>query len=315
MRARTPNDIGTRYRMHGCPHGNNPHRIFPSDARVTRSGDAWIAACSRRPVPTAIKERRTMKLQGFGWIVGSLLIAACGSSSSAPGGNGSTPSTGDDAGAPETVDAAPAVDAAPPVDHGAPSSTYPAFTPQMPTVQKNTGVVLQAPKIVLVTWPGETNAATYESFVDNLGQTAYWKAISSEYGISPAVSGDANHIHMTTPFADSITGNDIDTLVTVNATQTASGAIARTRPSGRRPTRTRSTSSSCRSRRSSTPRTVPSASAATTARRRRGTTSTASSISATSATARRSSRRSRSRRATSSARRRWTRTRRRARAT
>src|SRR5262249_25098132 len=41
-------------------------------------------------------------------------------------------------------------DAAPGGDHGAPSNTYPAFTPDKPTIINNGGLVLTQPKIVTI---------------------------------------------------------------------------------------------------------------------------------------------------------------------
>src|SRR5690242_14420979 len=56
----------------------------------------------------------------------------------------------------DTADAGP-IDAAPVVDHGAPTDTYPAFTPEVGQLVDNKGDILKNPVIVTVTWPDETN--------------------------------------------------------------------------------------------------------------------------------------------------------------
>ncbi len=143
-------------------------------------------------------------------VIGTILLAGCGGSVS--GDN--TGATGDETGVPSddtgtpTADTgttptddttAPAEDTAAPADTGGPSETYPAFKPDQPMLQNNGGNVLTAPVIVTITFPGDTNAANYEDFGDKIGATDYWKQITAEYGISPAVSGASNHARMTDP--------------------------------------------------------------------------------------------------------------------
>jgi len=81
-------------------------------------------------------------------------------------------------------------------DHGGVSSIYPAFTPDVPQVQNNGGVVLTSPEIVTITWPGEANAAALEAFGDDIGRGPYWAATTKEYGVGPATSGPANHVRL-----------------------------------------------------------------------------------------------------------------------
>lgn len=143
-------------------------------------------------------------------------FVACGGSVNGGGNNGATPDAGDtnadggtvtpptdDAGTPDTG----------PVDHGKPSATYPAFKVDGATLVNNGGDVLKNPVIVTVTWPGDTDAANLEAFGDAIGGTAYWKALVSEYGVGPAVSGAANHFRMTTAAPATLSDSDIDTLV------------------------------------------------------------------------------------------------------
>jgi hypothetical protein len=82
-------------------------------------------------------------------------------------------------------------------DHGAVSATYPSFAPDFPLLKNNGGKVLTSPVIVAVTWPDSANNATYEALVDTIGGTSYWKEIVGEYGVGPATSGAANHVHET----------------------------------------------------------------------------------------------------------------------
>jgi hypothetical protein len=124
-------------------------------------------------------------------------LAACSSSAEpahpAPTGttDGTRPATGE-----------------PEVDHGAPSATYPAFTPDMPRLQNKGGRVLASPVIVTVTLPGETHAETLEALGDAIGTTAYWRAIVSEYGVGPATSGPEHHVRDATSPPASGRGED-----------------------------------------------------------------------------------------------------------
>ena len=132
----------------------------------------------------------------------ALSIVACGGSGaeSAPTDGGAE--AADDTGA---ADTGPAIwqhetgpkDVGPPIDHGTPSTTYPAYAPDLPMLQNNGGAVLKTPVVVTITWPGERNADAFEKFGDLIGTSSYWKSIASEYGIGPAVSGAPNHVRLT----------------------------------------------------------------------------------------------------------------------
>jgi hypothetical protein len=169
-----------------------------------------------------------MRLHSFSLVVASLFVAAlsgCGSSGGSDSNNGNPPPPppGDQDAGPTDQDAGPP--APPPPDHGAPSDTYPAFKPDVGQIVDNGGGVLKSPKIVTVTWPNDTDAPELERFGDEIGQTNYWKAITSEYGVGPGTSGAANHIRMTTPLGASVADSDLDAIVTANATQTAQGSF------------------------------------------------------------------------------------------
>jgi hypothetical protein len=97
-----------------------------------------------------------------------------------------------------------------------PSSTYPAFPVDSPTVVNNGGKVLSAPNIVTVSWSSDTQAATWNAFDDNIGPTMYWKDINSEYGVGPSTGGSANHVSITTAAPTTLADTDLDTLVSTN---------------------------------------------------------------------------------------------------
>ena len=148
---------------------------------------------------------------------------ACGSS------GGPSPAAQTDAGAsqetgspmPEAGPVEAAAEAAGPVNHGSPSSTYPAFPPNFPQITDQGGSVMKSPVVVAITWTSDASEAMFDTFADGIGGTAYWKATTSEYGIGPAVSGTANHVHLTTTAPAQLQDSDIQSLVTANAGTTA----------------------------------------------------------------------------------------------
>jgi hypothetical protein len=120
-------------------------------------------------------------------------VAACGATASP------SPAPAAAAPAPSATDTT-APPAPPPPDHGAPSTTFPAFPPDMPTLQNHGGHVLANPVVVTVTFPGDTNADAYEQLGDTIGATSYWKTVTGEYGVGPITSGPSNHVRVpTTP--------------------------------------------------------------------------------------------------------------------
>jgi hypothetical protein len=104
-------------------------------------------------------------------------------------------------------------DAAPEGGNGAPSSTYPAFTPDVGLIVDNGGPVVANPVIVTVTWSPDTNAPTYDAFGDAIGASTYWSDINSEYGVGPATSGSANHISITGALPAYFDDQDLDSWV------------------------------------------------------------------------------------------------------
>lgn len=147
----------------------------------------------------------------------AVLLAACGGNVDSPDDNPAP--AGEDAGgdaAPEDTGAV-VEDTAPVIDHGAPSTTYPAFPVDMPALTDQGFGGLKSPVLVTVTFPGDANAASYESFGDKLGATEYWKAITAEYGVGPATSGDANHVRETEAWPTSIQDYEIDAFINDHA--------------------------------------------------------------------------------------------------
>ena len=150
-------------------------------------------------------------------------VAACGGSASSDGNgghSGTTPPPADSGSTtppPPAADAGTAPDASPPVDHGAPSSTYPAFKPDLANLANNGGVVLTSAVIVPVTWPNDPGADYFEQFADGIGTSDYWKKTTAEYGVGPGKSGASNHLRLTTPAPAVMSDQDLDNFVIQNA--------------------------------------------------------------------------------------------------
>jgi hypothetical protein len=155
------------------------------------------------------------QLSSIAVVVASGALLACGSSSSSDNPMGPAPDGGatHDAGS----EAAVAEDSAPPPDPGAPSSTYPAFRPDFGQIVDNGGLVLENPVIVAVTWDTDSSQASFDQFADTIGKTAYWQATCSEYGVGKAACGPVNHVHISTPAPSTMTDQDLQNLVAMNA--------------------------------------------------------------------------------------------------
>ena len=142
-------------------------------------------------------------------------VCACGSSHTTSGSDAALITL--DAGEPKTDashDAGHRQDAA---DGSSISTTYPAFTVDMPTVVSNQDTILKSPVIVTVTWPSDDpSASTWEAMGDAIGTSSYWGATTGEYGVGNATSGSANHVHMTRSLPASISYYDVANLVTAS---------------------------------------------------------------------------------------------------
>jgi hypothetical protein len=151
---------------------------------------------------------------------GPFVSLACGGGGSG-GPNGTMPG-GDDAGdaAVAVVDGSTlvvesgAAEAAP-TDHGAPSTTYPAFTPDMGQIDYNGGYVMTTPVIVPITWNGDRSQAKFDQFAALLGSTTYFHATTSEYLVMAAMA--APPVHLATAPPSQLSDTDIHNLITANA--------------------------------------------------------------------------------------------------
>jgi hypothetical protein len=201
--------------------------------------------------PSACEEMmKFCKTGGIAWFMVSL--SACGGSGGTGAGDQGTSGNGstiEDAGATATprpggdggaIDAGPidaaaidaaAIDAAA-IDAGAidggsssdaasqnpaPSSTYPAFPPDVGQIVDNGEAVLTSPVVVSITWDSDPSQATFDQFVDGIGASAYWSATTSEYGVGPAMSGTTDHVHMSMAAPATMRDSDMRALVTANA--------------------------------------------------------------------------------------------------
>jgi hypothetical protein len=149
-------------------------------------------------------------------VVAGAQLGACSSSS----GNGATggPDAGSDTSAPDASSDGAGADAD--------VVSYPAFPVDLPQVEKNQGVVLTNPVIVTISWPGDSNAATWEAFGDAIGASSYWSATTGEYGVGAATSGPTNHVRMTQPLPASISYTALDSFVSATLQADASDAGA-----------------------------------------------------------------------------------------
>ena len=144
------------------------------------------------------------------------VVAACGSTETV----GSEPAP-----APTDTPSDTKPDPTPPkpaVDHGAPSETYPAFTPAMGQLANNGGATLSHPVIVTVTWAGDDKADDLEALGDTIGGSPYWAATNSEYGSAAAVSGAEYHVRL--PDAAPVSMSDTQ-LATFVSTSVADGTF------------------------------------------------------------------------------------------
>lgn len=117
------------------------------------------------------------------------------------------PGDGDDGGDPGAVDAAVVVDAGPDVDMGHASNTYPAPHPAAPQIESYGGTVLTTPKVVPIVFSTDPLQTQIADFSKKVGQSSYWKAITSEYGIG-ALTGSDPVVLTTAPPTDT-TDDDI----------------------------------------------------------------------------------------------------------
>jgi hypothetical protein len=153
-------------------------------------------------------------------VVGLISVLGCGGSSGVDLDSGAAPdgaaqgdggAAGGDGSAADGATAPP--DAGP---YGAPSTTYPAFTPYMGQLSNNGGAILTAPVLVTVTWDGDTGRGSFEAFGDGIGASSYWSAAVGEYGVGATTSGSANHAHVGSAPPAQMSDNDIHNFISSN---------------------------------------------------------------------------------------------------
>jgi hypothetical protein len=151
-------------------------------------------------------------------VLAGTAFLGCGGSTS----HDSSPTT--DSGSPTPDSGSPVVDAgieaepeaAPPVDHGAPSTTYPAFKPDVGQVVYQGGTILKQPVIVPVTWNTDPSQTTFEAYADTIGASPYWHTIGKDYSVGAATSGGHARNASTPP--GTLSDQDIQNLVLQNTT-------------------------------------------------------------------------------------------------
>jgi len=143
------------------------------------------------------------------------LVIGCGGSTDSPApGDSQTPPAATDT--PPAATGNPPATNPPPPDHGAPSTTYPAFKPEVGQLISNGGTVLKNPVIVTVTWPGESSADDFEALGDALGPSDYWKQVTSEYGVGAATSGATNHVRLADAAPTQLKDSDIPSILSAH---------------------------------------------------------------------------------------------------
>jgi hypothetical protein len=78
---------------------------------------------------------------------------------------------------------------------------YPAPHPAAPREINGGGAVLAHPRIVPITYDVDPYRAQIEDFVGKIGRSAFWSAVTSEYGVGPATMGRPVHLAERAPAA------------------------------------------------------------------------------------------------------------------
>ncbi|HEY2511248.1 MAG TPA: hypothetical protein VGI39_10340 [Polyangiaceae bacterium] len=121
-------------------------------------------------------------------LIAAPVIIACGSSSSGPGtgdtsGDGG-PGTGNQTGGDSGSTTPPSGGGG---DSGMPSGSFQEGAhPSFPTITAHGVSTISAPKVVAVTFNGDTNASAVGSFVSSFGTTPWWQAVTKDYSIGAA---------------------------------------------------------------------------------------------------------------------------------
>jgi hypothetical protein len=102
-----------------------------------------------------------MKIRALMPLIGASVLGACGGGGTTDRGNGDLTTDGG-------------------------NGDFPASHPAMPRVISLGGPVMTAPKIVEITFQGDSLQAEIDTFMEQLaGATAYWEGATAEYGVGP----------------------------------------------------------------------------------------------------------------------------------
>jgi hypothetical protein len=118
----------------------------------------------------------------LGSIGAALLVAALPCACSGSPGSGA--GAGSDAGADSGTDSGTGTGTDADTDAGE-GIGYPAPHPPMPHVVNSGGPVLAHPRVLPIVFARDPYQNDIETFASTLGQTAYWAATASEYGVGP----------------------------------------------------------------------------------------------------------------------------------
>ena len=90
--------------------------------------------------------------------------------------------------------------------------TYPAPHPPMPKAVSLMGPVMTAPKVVEITFMGDTLQASIDTFVSQISTAAYWAGATAEYGVGPLTAAPPQHLAETA--AATLADADVQTWLT-----------------------------------------------------------------------------------------------------
>jgi hypothetical protein len=99
-------------------------------------------------------------------------------------------------------------------DANAPTKAAPLFS-RAPQIPNQGGGVVANPRFVAVTFAGDELAADLEKFMEQIGGSHYWKAVTSEYGIGPGTAGAP--VRLPTPAPSAIDQGRFDALLETSA--------------------------------------------------------------------------------------------------
>jgi hypothetical protein len=136
------------------------------------------------------------------FVAASLLITACTSSpATKPPPNGSTTSTGGaSTGSSAGAGGAPSSSGTTSVGGADAGVPYPAPHAPMPQAVTSQGPVMKAPKIVGITFQGDSLQTDVDTFVTQIAAaTPYWSGATAEYGVGPLKALGPQHMAETAP--------------------------------------------------------------------------------------------------------------------